>query len=167
MGLFSKVKKTFSKKEKMLPEETKEIDIYDKGLEKTRDSFVKQINILGMKHTKIDETFFEELEEILIMADIGVNTVLDFMDRLKKRIKKENITDFNYLKEVIVDELFLIYVNEEILSTKLELNKEKTSVVLFIGVNGVGKTTSIAKIATKLKKEGKLKIKNFYLIKLN
>ena len=89
------------------------------------------------------------------MADIGVNTVMDFMDRLRDRVKSENIEDTNLLKEIIVDELFIIYVNDEVLSNKINYNENDVSVILFIGVNGVGKTTTIAKIANKLKDEGK------------
>ena len=89
------------------------------------------------------------------MADIGVNTVFSFLDRLKERVKKENITDTKYLNEVIVDELFIIYVNNESLSDKINFAKEGPTVILMVGVNGVGKTTSIAKIANMLKKQGK------------
>ena len=80
---------------------------------------------------------------------------MDFVDRLKKRVKEEKIEDFEYLKEVIVDELFMIYVGDEVLASKLQLKPNETNVILFVGVNGVGKTTSIAKIAYNLKKEGK------------
>lgn len=163
MGLFNKVKNLFKKEQEVKEEnlnkeeqeEIKEIKTYEKGLEKTRDNFVEKINVLGIKHTKINDDFYEELEDILIMADIGVNTVMDFIDRLKKRVKSENITSFEYLKEVIVDELFLIYVNDEVLSSKIKANEEGPTVILFVGVNGVGKTTSIAKIASKYKKDGK------------
>ena len=89
------------------------------------------------------------------MADIGVNTVLSFIDRLKKRVKTENITDLNYLQEVIVDELFIIYVDNSIISNKINYNENGPTVILFVGVNGVGKTTTIGKIANKLKNEGK------------
>ena len=92
------------------------------------------------------------LEEILITADIGVNTVMDFVDRLRRRVKEEHIEDFEYLKEVIVDELFMIYVGDDVLSSKLNIKNDELNVILFVGVNGVGKTTSIAKIANKLKK---------------
>ena len=78
-------------------------------------------------------------------------------------VKEENIEDFEYLKEVIVDELFLIYVGEDQLTSKINYNKEGLTTILFVGVNGVGKTTSIAKLATKLKEEGK-KVK-FYKTK--
>ena len=89
------------------------------------------------------------------MADIGVNTVMEFMDRLRERVKKENITDPSVLKEIIVDELFIIYVNDEVLSNKIQYREEGPTIVLFIGVNGVGKTTTIAKLANKMIDEGK------------
>ena len=135
--------------------EVKEIEKYVDGLSKSRENFVSKLSLLGIKYTKISNEFYDELEEILITADIGVNTVMDFVDRLKDRVKHENITDFEYLKEVIVDELFMIYVGDDILSSKLNIKNGETNVVLFVGVNGVGKTTSIAKIANKYKNEGK------------
>lgn len=169
MGLFSKIKSIFSKKEEIKEneveskesisiEEKEEIEDttkYVEGLSKSRDSFVNKLSVLGIKYTKISDDFYDELEEILITADVGVNTVMDFIDRLKKRVKSENITDFEYLKEVIVDELFMIYVGEDILSSKLNIKEGETNVILFVGVNGVGKTTSIAKIANRFKKENK------------
>lgn len=169
MGLFSKIKNIFSKQEevkeqlnkseikvnKEQKEEIKETEKYVEGLSKSRDNFVSKLSILGIKYTKISDDFYDELEEILITADIGVNTVMDFVDRLKKRVKEEKIEDFEYLKEVIVDELFMIYVGNDILSSKLNIKEDELSVVLFVGVNGVGKTTSIAKIASRLKKDGK------------
>ncbi len=154
MGLFSKVKNIFSKKE-VTEEESKDIKVYTDGMKKTREEFVNKLSLLGIKYTKVNEEFYEELEEILISADIGVNTVMDFMDRLRKRVKSENITDFEYLKEVIVDELFMIYVRDDILSSKLNIKDGEVNVILFVGVNGVGKTTSIAKLGNKLIKEGK------------
>lgn len=149
MGLFDKIKNIFSK------ENTEEVKTYEKGLEKTRNEFVDKINILGIKYNKVTDEFYDELEEILIMADIGVNTVMDFVEKLKKRVKEENIIDFEYLKEVIVDELMLIYVGTDILDSKIHYNNNGTTVILFVGVNGVGKTTTIAKLASKLKKVGK------------
>ena len=171
MGFFSKIKNIFNKQEEIKEkineeeidnsekseeiEEAEETEKYVEGLSKSRDNFVSKLSLLGIKYTKISDDFYDELEEILITADIGVNTVMDFVDRLKKRVKSESITDFEYLKEVIVDELFMIYVGDDILSSKLNLKEDETNVVLFVGVNGVGKTTSIAKIANKFKNEGK------------
>lgn len=151
MGLFDKFKKVFTKKE----ENKEDVEIYEKGLEKTRKEFVNELSILGHKYTKVSDEYFDELEQILIMADIGVNTVMDFIDKLKARVKKENITDTKYLQEVIVDELFIIYVSGESLSDKINLNSNGPTVILMVGVNGVGKTTTIAKLAYKYKKEGK------------
>lgn len=153
MGLFDKLKNIVTKKEDI--EEKEDLKDYEKGLEKTRDEFVSKLNLLGIKYNKVNEEYFEELEQILIMADIGVNTVFTFLDRLKERVKKENITDTKYLNEVIVDELFIIYVNNESLSDKINFAKEGPTVILMVGVNGVGKTTSIAKLAYKYKNEGK------------
>ena len=128
---------------------------YDEGFEKSRNEFVSKLSMLGIKYTKINDEYFDELENILIMADIGVNTVMDFMDRLRKRVKSENITDTKYLNEVIVDELFIIYVNNESITDKINMAEDGPTVILMVGVNGVGKTTTIAKLAHKYKDEGK------------
>ena len=136
-------------------QEAQDIETYDKGLEKTRKEFVSKLSMLGVKYTKVDEDYFEELEEILINADVGVNTVMNFMDQLRERVKKEKITDTEYLNEVIVDELFIIYVDNESLSDKINISTNGPTVILMVGVNGVGKTTTIAKLAHKYRNEGK------------
>ena len=133
----------------------KDVKVYEKGLTKSRQGFVSKLVSLTSKYDKITSDYFDELEEILIMADIGVNTVMSFIDRLKNRAKSENITDPSLLKEIIVDELFIIYVNDEVLSNKIQYNSDGPTVLLFIGVNGVGKTTTIGKLANKMKDEGK------------
>ena len=173
MGLFNKIKQMFKtnnetikenepvvqKQEEKISENTKKsvdnVQIYEKGLTKSRDNFVSKLINLTNKYQKITEDYFDELEEILIMADIGVNTVMDFIERLKKRVKNEKIEDVNYLKELIVDELFIIYVNDEVIVNKINFNEFGPTVILFVGVNGVGKTTTIAKLADKLKDQGK------------
>ena len=149
MGLFDKFKNIFSNKS-----EKKELDLYTSGLENTREQFVSKLSILNHKYTKVNDIYFEELEEILIMADIGVNTVMEFIERLKVRVKKEHIEDTKDLMEVIVDEMFIIYVNNSVIVNKINKSNEGPTVVLFVGVNGVGKTTTIGKIANKLKNEG-------------
>ena len=149
MGIFNKFKNIFKKEEK------EDVDAYSNGLEKTRKEFVSKIGLLNSKYKKVSQEYFDELEEILIMADIGVNTVMEFIDKLKKRVKKENITDSEDLKEIIIDEMFIIYVNNEIVINKINYSIDGPTVILFVGVNGVGKTTTIGKIAYKLKQEGK------------
>ena len=178
MGLFSKIKEKFIKEKKTenedivttndveqqksdLKEENKKekvvenVKVYEKGLTKSRENFVSKLVGLTNKYKKITDEYFDELEEILINADIGVETVMNFIDRLKERVKHEKIEDTEYLKEIIVDELFIIYVNDEVITSKINFANEGPTVILFVGVNGVGKTTTIAKIADKLKNEGK------------
>jgi len=157
MGIFKSIKNLFKKEDNEIINEKneKEVTKYEEGLSKSRDNFVSRLINLTNKYHKITEEYLEELEDILIMADIGVNTVVNFMDRLRDRIKKENITDVEYLKEVIVDELFIIYVNDNILTTKINYNPDGLTIILFVGVNGAGKTTTIGKLANRIKSEGK------------
>ena len=154
MGFFDKLKNIVNKDKKVFNNQ-KEKDLYDKGFEKTRKVLSDKLVNLNKKYSKVNEEYFEELEEILIMADIGINTVMKFMDRLVTRAKNEKISDPEVLKELIVDELFIIYVNEEVLSDKIKYNENGPTVLLFVGVNGVGKTTTIAKIAKREKDLGK------------
>ena len=150
-----KEKKGFFKKKDKESEEKKSVKVYEKGLSKSRQGFVSKLANLTNKYSKVTDEYFDELEEILIMADIGVKTVMDFIDRLRDRVNKEHITDPSELKEIIVDELFIIYVNDSVLSNRINYNENGPTVILFIGVNGVGKTTTIGKIANKLIDEGK------------
>lgn len=152
MGLFDKFKSIFTKEKK----DIEEINTYEKGLEKTRENFSSKLSILSKKHKKLDDEYFDDLEEIMIEADIGVNTVVKMIEKLKKRVKDENIIDIDDLKEIIVDEMFIIYVNNQVISNKINYSKnDDPTVILFVGVNGVGKTTSIGKMASKLTNEGK------------
>lgn len=161
MGFFNKIKTMFhsDRQEKEITKEeqitSKEVEVYEKGLSKSREGFVSKLVNLTNKYRTINDDYFDELEEILIMADIGVNTVMDFIDRLRDRVAKEKISDPELLKEIIVDELFIIYVDDQVLSSKINYQVDSPTVILFVGVNGVGKTTTIAKIAWKMKQEGK------------
>lgn len=149
MGLFDKIKNVFTK------EKSDEVVKYDKGLEKSRKEFTTKLSNLSKKYKNIDENYFEELEDILIMADIGVNTVMNFVDRLRDRVKSEKIDSPETLKEIIIDELFIMYVGNNIIDSKIHYSNDGPTVILFVGVNGVGKTTTIGKIAKKLKNDGK------------
>ncbi len=154
MVIFDKLKKIVNKKNEN-EDLAKTEEIYDKGLSKTREEFVSKLSLLGIKYTKISEEYFEELEDLLISADIGVNTVFSFMERLRKRVSTEKIQDTKMLNEIIVDELFIIYVNNESLTTKINMNENGPTVILMVGVNGVGKTTTIGKLAHKYQQMNK------------
>ena len=128
---------------------------YKMGLHKTREGALATLKEVLSKSNKIDDDLFDELEEIFIMADIGVDTVVSFIDSLKDEVYHKKISDPLLLQEIIIDKMFEIYLNGEIVNANLNLNKNGLSVILFVGVNGVGKTTSIAKIANSYKKQGK------------
>lgn len=120
------------------------------GLTKTRDSISNSVNSIINSFTKIDEELFEELEETLVMADVGVATSTEICDRLRKKIKETGVTDPNEIKGMMKEIIKEMLGEDE----GLKLNT-KPSVILVIGVNGVGKTTSIGKIADRLKNDGK------------
>ena len=120
------------------------------GLQKTRSSIIDNVNSLINSFTKIDEELFEELEEILIMSDMGVETSTEICDIMRKKIKEQGITEPSVIKQMM-KEIISDMLGED---SGLNLNT-KPSVILVIGVNGVGKTTSIGKIASILKKSGK------------
>jgi len=128
---------------------------YKMGLHKTREGALSTLKDILSKSDQIDEDLFDQLEETFIMADIGVDTVVDFIDKLKEEVSSKGIKNPIDLQEMIMDEMFEIYLNGEVVNANLNLNKNGLSVILFVGVNGVGKTTSIAKIANQYKNEGK------------
>ncbi|MFC4184629.1 signal recognition particle-docking protein FtsY [Saccharococcus thermophilus] len=152
MSFFKKLKEKITKQADSVTEKFKQ------GLSKTRDSLAGRVNDLIARYRKVDEEFFEELEEILISADVGVTTVMDLIDELKMEVKRRNIQDPQEMREVISEKLVEIYRGDDEeyeKSAALNIQKDGLTVILFVGVNGVGKTTTIGKLAHKLKSEGK------------
>ncbi|HDR4569767.1 signal recognition particle-docking protein FtsY [Bacillus cytotoxicus] len=149
MSFFKKLKEKISKQTDTVTEKFKQ------GLEKTRNSFADKVNDLVYRYRKVDEDFFEELEEILISADVGVTTVMELIDQLKDEVKRRNIQDPKEVQAVISEKLIDIYKGEEGFSNEINMQQDQLTVILFVGVNGVGKTTTIGKMAHKFKSEGK------------
>ena len=138
--------------EEIKPKETEE-GFFAKlkaGLGKTRNSILSGVDSVLNAFTQIDEDLFEELEEALISADIGVKTTMDIAEALRKRVKKEGATDPALIKDMLIDEITSILTKDG----KEEYIPEKPGVFLVIGVNGVGKTTTIGKLANNLKNDG-------------
>ncbi|WP_449727931.1 signal recognition particle-docking protein FtsY [Halobacillus amylolyticus] len=138
----------------------KEVSIASKfkmGLAKTRNSFTSKINDLVARYRTVDEDFFEELEEVLISADVGVNAVMEMIDELQMEVKRRNIKDTRQVKEVISEKLVELYygAEDEGEVEELKMNPDGLTIYLFVGVNGVGKTTTIGKLAHQLKADGK------------
>ncbi|UJF35316.1 signal recognition particle-docking protein FtsY [Paenibacillus hexagrammi] len=147
MSFFKRLKESISSKAESVTNKFKE------GLSKTRDVFVERVDDLFSRRKKIDEEFYEELEEILIGADVGVNTVLNLIDQLRAEVKKRKIEDPSELQPILSEKLIGLLKGDE--GTSLNLNPNGLSVILFVGVNGVGKTTTIGKMAHMFKSQGK------------
>ena len=127
---------------------------FKSGLEKTRTSFSGKMNELVARYRKVDEDFFEELEELLISADVGVTNVMELVDGLKDEVRLRNIKDTVEIQPVISEKLAGL-LEKDGDDAGLNLKENELSVILVVGVNGVGKTTSIGKLAHLLKSQGK------------
>ncbi|MFC0328754.1 signal recognition particle-docking protein FtsY [Paenibacillus sepulcri] len=147
MSFFKRLKESISSKTEAVTNAFKE------GLTKTRTAFVEKVEELITRRKKIDEEFYEELEEILIGADVGVNTVMQLIEELRIEVKKRKIENAADLQPILSEKLVDLLKSEE--KTGLQMAPSGMTVILFVGVNGVGKTTTIGKLAHKFKSEGK------------
>ena len=149
MGFFSKVK------EKIVGKSAKQNEKYVAGLDKSNASFSDRINQLAARFREIDDDYFEELENILIMSDVGVNMVMKIVDEIKKEVRLQGITDPKDINEIIIDKMFVIYANDSVMTNTINYQENALTVILMVGVNGAGKTTTIAKLAHRMKDEGR------------
>lgn len=150
MGLFSFLKNKFSSKKE--DESTK---TYGKGLAKSRKAFASRLDELSKRYSKIDSSYFEELEEILIEADVGVSLSIKLCEELLEKAKEENLVEPVKINEALIDLMFVDYATSGS-EIENEINfSSKPTVLLVEGVNGVGKTTTIAKLAYRYKNKGK------------
>ncbi|MGO4347941.1 signal recognition particle-docking protein FtsY [Paenibacillus sp. MCAF9] len=147
MSFFKKLKESIATKTEAVT------NIFKEGLSKTRTAFVEKVEELITRRKKIDEQFYEELEEILIGADVGVNTVMQLIDDLRVEVKKRKIEDALDLQPILSEKLIQLMKGDD--HSGLRMAPSGITVILFVGVNGVGKTTTIGKLAHKFKSEGK------------
>ena len=115
----SKIEKKIQKQKIKQRKKEKRIDKYVAGLSKTGSSFSERIKEIQNRHNKIDEEFFDELEDILIMSDISAKLVMDIIDEIKREVKNENVTDPKLISEIIADKIFVIYTNQSVVDTNL------------------------------------------------
>ena len=144
MGFFTQIK------EKLVGKSTKQNEKYVVGLVKSSETFSDRINELAARFREINDEYFEELENILIMADVGVSMVMKIVSEIKTEVRIRNITDPREINDIIVDKMFVIYANESVMSTKINYAAEGLTVILMVGVNGAGKTTTIGKLAHRI-----------------
>ena len=144
MGFFTQIK------EKLVGKSTKQNEKYVVGLDKSSETFSDRINELAARFREINDEYFEELENILIMADVGVSMVMKIVSEIKTEVRIRNITDPREINDIIVDKMFVIYANESVMSTKINYAAEGLTVILMVGVNGAGKTTTIGKLAHRI-----------------
>lgn len=128
---------------------------FKSGLTKTRQSFTSKVNDLVARYRHVDEEFFEELEDLLLQADVGIETVMELTDKLRFEVQRKNIKDTAGIQALISEKLVEIYEQGEKDITELNIQEGDLTVILFVGVNGVGKTTTIGKLAHRFKQQGK------------
>lgn len=150
MGLFKFLKEKILKKDKTVQ------DKYVTGLDKSRKNFTSKLKSLSKKYQKINEEYFEELEQILIEADVGVNLTMEVIDQVRDDATAKGIANPDEINELLVDKMFVSYAQQgENIVNEIQFAKEGPTVLLVVGVNGVGKTTTIAKLAYRYQKQGK------------
>lgn len=142
-------------REKIVQKSEQVTQKFTEGLTKTRDLLVGKVEDLIRRYKKIDDDFFEELEEILIGADVGVTTVMELIDELRSEVRKQKIENAMDLQPILSEKLVNLLKNDGSHQTGLRIQEGQLTVILFVGVNGVGKTTTIGKMAHMFKSQGK------------
>lgn len=150
MGLISFLKSKFSKKKN-----DEIVNKYNDGMAKSRQNFSSKLTNLAGRYKKVNSSYFEELEEILIESDIGISLAIQIIEDVLQTSEKEHIYDPNEINEILVDKMFLGYASKGDTATDIDFSDNEMKVLLVVGVNGVGKTTTIAKLAHRYIKMGK------------
>jgi fused signal recognition particle receptor len=162
MGLFKKIKDLFKAKpnvsskieDKLQESQLVEQNKFDAGLKKSSSNLNSHINEIAKKYRTLDQELIDEIEETLISYDIGTASTQKILNAIVEEIKLQNVSDPQLIKQIIIDKLIVYYIQDSNTSTGINVKKGDLNVVLVTGVNGVGKTTSIAKLANRFLKEG-------------
>ena len=148
MGLLSFLRDKFKKKDAITEQ-------YSKGMEKSRKNFSSKLKNLSSRYKTVNQDYFDELEQILIESDVGINFALNIIEEVLDRSQTENITDPEQINEILVDRMFVGYASKGDIQNELTFVDGTPTVLLVVGVNGVGKTTTIAKLAHRYINQGK------------
>ena len=148
MGLIAFLKEKFAKKDK-------KVDKYQEGLAKSRKNFSSKLNSLSERYKTVNQDYFDELEQILIESDAGISFTLNVIEEVLDQSKKEHITEPKKINEILVDKMFVGYAEKGDIQNDVVFRKDGPTVLLVVGVNGVGKTTTIAKLAYRYLNQGK------------
>lgn len=140
MGLISFLKDKFSKKDQ-------KVDKYQAGLTRSRKNFSSKLNNLSERYKTVNQDYFDELEQILIESDVGISFTLKVIEDVLNTSKKEHISNPQMINEILIDKLFVDYAEKGDIQNEIAFRKDGPTVLLVVGVNGVGKTTTIAKLA--------------------
>lgn len=164
MGIFSKIKEALSLKKKnkvstQIQKKQEENSVikqekFDQGLKKSSNFIQDSLNEIAKSYVRVDEQLIEKIENFLLQFDIGYASVHKILDSIVEEIKFQKVNDPKLIKEIIVDKLFIYYIQDTDVNSVINIIPDKPNVILVTGVNGVGKTTSIAKLANKFIKEG-------------
>lgn len=148
MGLISFLKDKFKKKDAVT-------ETYSKGMERSRKNFSSKLKNLSTRYKEVNQDYFDELEEILIESDVGINFALNIIEEVLNKSEEEGIKDPEKINEILVDKMFVGYASKGDIVNELPFFENTPTVLLVVGVNGVGKTTTIAKLAYRYIKQGK------------
>ena len=148
MGLISFLREKFKKKDSTTEK-------YSQGMEKSRKNFSSKLKNLSTRYKTVNQDYFDELEQILIESDVGINFTLNIIEEVLNRSETENIKDPEKINEILVDRMFVGYASKGDIQNEIRFEEGKPTVLLVVGVNGVGKTTTIAKLAYRYIYKGK------------
>ena len=148
MGLISFLKDKFKKKDKVT-------ETYSKGMEKSRKNFSSKLKNLSSRYKTVNQDYFDELEQILIESDVGISFALNTIEEVLERSQRESITEPEKINEILVDRMFVGYASKGDVQNEIQFQENGPTVLLVVGVNGVGKTTTIAKLAYRYINQGK------------